>query len=60
MDSAATIVVRVGMDNKSDCSMLRKNVKFRKQFADKIGVGFELPDSISSSVVPNEPKTNGW
>ena len=42
-----------GMDN----SMLKKNVKFRKQIADKIGVGFELPDSISASIVPNVPKT---
>jgi integrase len=40
-----------------DYSMLKKNQKFRKQIADKIGVGFELPDSISSSVVPNVPKT---
>jgi len=36
--------------------MLKKNVKFRKQIADKIGVGFELPNSISASVVPNVPK----
>jgi hypothetical protein len=40
-----------------DNSMLKKNVKFRKQIADKIGVGFELPDSISASIVPNVPKT---
>ena len=40
-----------------DYSMLKKNVKFRKQIADKIGVGFELPDSISAPVVPNVPKT---
>jgi len=33
-----------------------KAVKFRKQIADKIGVGFELPNSISASVVPNVPK----
>jgi hypothetical protein len=33
--------------------MLKKNVKFRKQIADKIGVGIELPNSISASVVPN-------
>ena len=39
-----------------DYSMLNRNVKFRKQIADKIGVGFELPDSISASVVPNVPK----
>jgi integrase len=39
-----------------DYSMLKKNVKFRKQIADRIGAGFELPDSISSSVVPNVPK----
>jgi integrase len=39
-----------------DYSMLKKDVKFRKQIADRIGVGFDLPDSISSSVVPNVPK----
>jgi len=39
-----------------DYSMLKKNVKFRKQIADKIGVGFELPNSIWASVVPNVPK----
>jgi len=39
-----------------DYSMLKKNVKFRKQIADRIGVGFELPASIPSSVVPNVPK----
>ncbi len=39
-----------------DYSMLKKNVKFRKEIADRIGVGFELPDSISSSVAPNVPK----
>jgi hypothetical protein len=27
-----------------------------QQIADKIGVGFELPNSISASVVPNVPK----
>ena len=37
--------------------MLKKNVKFRKQIADRIGVGFELPDSILAAVVPNVPKT---
>ena len=37
-------------------SMLKKNIKFRKQIADKIGVGFELPNSIWASVVPNVPK----
>ena len=37
-------------------SMLKKNIKFRKQIADKIGVGFELPNSILASVVPNVPK----
>lgn len=40
-----------------DYSMLKRNVKFRKQIADKIGVGFELPDSIAAPVVPNVPKT---
>jgi integrase len=39
-----------------DYSMLKKNVKFRKEIADRIGVGFELPDSVLSSVVPNVPK----
>jgi hypothetical protein len=39
-----------------DYSMLKKNVKFRKQIADKIGVGFELPNSILASVVPHVPK----
>ncbi len=36
--------------------MLKKNVRFRKQIADRIGVGLELPNSISASVVPNVPK----
>jgi len=36
--------------------MLKRNVKFRKQIADKISVGFELPDSNSASVVPDIPK----
>jgi integrase len=39
-----------------DYSMLKKNVKFRKEIADKIGVGFELPASILAPVVPNVPK----
>jgi integrase len=39
-----------------DYSMLKKDIKFRKQIADKIGVGFELPTSILASVVPNVPK----
>jgi hypothetical protein len=42
-----------------DNSMLKKNVKFRKQIADKIGVGFELPDSIPASAVPDVPKNDG-
>src|SRR6266699_3051954 len=37
-------------------SMLKKNIKFCKQIADMIGVGFELPNSIWASVVPNVPK----
>jgi hypothetical protein len=37
--------------------MLKKNVTFRKQIADKIRVGFKLPESISAPVVPNVPKT---
>ena len=37
-------------------SMLKKNIKFRKEIADNIGVGFELPNSIWASVVPNVPK----
>jgi hypothetical protein len=36
--------------------MLKKNIKFRKEIADNIGVGFELPNSIWASVVPNVPK----
>jgi integrase len=39
-----------------DYSMLNKNVKFRKQIADKIGAGFALPSSILAPVVPNVPK----
>jgi len=41
-----------------DYSMLKKNVKFRKEIANRIGVGFELPDSILAPVVPNVPKTS--
>jgi integrase len=37
-------------------SMLNKNIRFRKQTADKIGVGFDLPNSIFAPVVPNVPK----
>lgn len=37
-------------------SMLKRNVKFRKQIADKIGPGFELPGSIFAPIVPNVPK----
>jgi hypothetical protein len=37
--------------------MLKKNVKFRKQIADRIGVGFKLPDSILAPFAPNVPKT---
>jgi hypothetical protein len=39
-----------------DYSMLKRNMKFRKQIAEKISVGFELPDSIWAPVVPNAPK----
>ncbi|MGA2300990.1 MAG: tyrosine-type recombinase/integrase [Candidatus Acidiferrum sp.] len=39
-----------------DYSMLRKNVKLRKEIADRIGVGFKLPESILAPVVPNVPK----
>jgi len=39
-----------------DYSMLKRNVKLRKQIADKIGPGFELPGSIFAPVVPNVPK----
>jgi integrase len=39
-----------------DYSMLKKNVKLRKEIADRIGVGFALPHSILCSVVPNVPK----
>jgi integrase len=38
-------------------SMLKRNAKFRKEIAGRIGVGFELPTSISGSNVPNVPKT---
>ena len=41
---------------RDDYSMLKKNIKFRKQIADRIGVGFELPNSSWASVVPNVPK----
>jgi hypothetical protein len=37
--------------------MLEKNVTFRREIAGKIGVGFELHESISAPAVPNEPKT---
>jgi hypothetical protein len=36
--------------------MLKKNVKLRKEIADRIGVGFKLPESILAPVVPNVPK----
>jgi hypothetical protein len=36
--------------------MFKKNVKFRKQIAGNIGVGFKLPEAISTSLVPNEPQ----
>jgi integrase len=39
-----------------DYSMLKKNVKLRKEIADRIGVGFELPHSLLCPVVPNVPK----
>jgi len=39
-----------------DYSLLKRNIKFRKQIADRIGVGFELPGSISAPVVPNVPR----
>jgi hypothetical protein len=47
VDSAAIVVAHVGMDNKDDCLIPRKKVNFRKEIADKIGVGYELPESIS-------------
>lgn len=40
-----------------DYSMLKRNITFRKQIADRIGAGFTLPDSISAPAVPNVPKT---
>jgi hypothetical protein len=49
----------IGHTNRTvgdDCSILKKNIKFRKQIADKIGVGFEPPNSILASVVQNVPK----
>ena len=51
--------IRLGHANRTvgdDYSMLKRNVTFRKQIADKIGVGFELPESISAPVIPNVPK----
>jgi hypothetical protein len=39
-----------------DYSVLKKKIKCRKQIADKIGVGFELPNSILASVVRHVPK----
>jgi hypothetical protein len=57
MDSATIIVVHLGMDNEDDYSMLKKKVKFCKQNADNVGVGFDIPGSISSLVVLNVPKT---
>jgi integrase len=39
-----------------DYSMLKKNVTLRKQIADKIGPGFEVPGSIFAPVVPNVPR----
>lgn len=36
--------------------MLKKNVKFLKQIADRVGAGFELPESVFASVVSNVPK----
>jgi integrase/recombinase XerD len=51
---------RLGHANQTvgdDYSMLKRNITFRKQIADRIGAGFALPDSISAPVVPNVPKT---
>ncbi len=36
--------------------MLKKNVKLRKEIADRIGVGFKLPESIWAPVVPSVQK----
>jgi hypothetical protein len=36
--------------------MLKKNVKFRKEIGEKVGVGFKQPNSISASVIPKVPK----
>jgi hypothetical protein len=50
----------LGHGNKTvgdNYSMLKKNVNFRKEIAGRIGVGFELPTSVSGSIVPNVPKT---
>src|SRR6266700_4473891 len=46
-------LVHVNRTVAEDYSMLKKNLNFHKQMADRIGVGFELPDSITSSAVPN-------
>ena len=37
--------------------MLKKNLKFRKEIAAKIVVGFEFPGPIWVSVVPKVPET---
>jgi integrase len=37
-------------------SMLKKNARFLKEIADRIGVGFKLPDPVWASIVPNVPK----
>ena len=39
-----------------DYSMLEKNVTLRKEIADRIGLGFKLPESILTAIVPSVPK----
>ena len=39
-----------------DYFMLKKKVKLRKEIADRIGVGFKLPESILAPIVPSVPK----
>jgi len=54
-----TRTIRFGHANRTvgdDYSMLKKNVKLRKEIANRIGVGFKLPESIWAPVVPSVQK----
>jgi hypothetical protein len=53
LSQVATGSLRIAIIGRSTSySMLKKNVKLRKEIADRIGVGFELPQSILAPVVP--------